>query len=162
MLLIVRKKLLRQNRELARQNSILSQQLRAALHDAQQQLNQKLELASRVIELEQQIERNASQRIADHALDVRARLEAQLLDCMSLLDDIGQEPPRKKRQSTRISKSRPSIVQRSPPRRRLAETEKEAEDRAVLEGRLPPVYEAKSYPRRTLKYVTTCLLVVHD
>jgi hypothetical protein len=152
----VRKKLLRQNRDLAKSNATLTMRIRVLEQEKQHLICQKLELASRVLELEQKLERNATQRIADQALEIRAKLEAQLADCMYLLSDLGQEPPRKRRQpasprSGKASRMRLSITHRSPPRRRIIESEEEAELRAMSEGRLVPIFESQHASRQTLK-----------
>lgn len=152
----MRKKLLRQNRDLAKSNATLTMRIRVLEQEKQHLICQKLELASRVLELEQKLERNATQRIADQALEIRAKLEAQLADCMYLLSDLGQEPPRKRRQpasprSGKASRMRLSIPHRSPPRRRIIESEEEAELRAMTEGRLVPIFESQHASRQTLK-----------
>lgn len=151
---ILRRKFLRQNRDIARINSDQSQKIRRLENDCARLLSENLELRGQILRLEKQLENNTAQRIADHALEVKAKLEAQLSEFASLLGSLGMEPPSKRRSLERGSaKSRPSIA-RSPPQRRRRDTGIDAETLAEQEGRLPPIYENKTYPRATMKYVT--------
>ncbi|KAL2755125.1 hypothetical protein ACRALDRAFT_1082666 [Sodiomyces alcalophilus JCM 7366] len=150
---ILRRKLLRQNRDLAKANSVHLTRIRALEAQNAQLLSEKLELCGRVIELEKKAEDNEARRVADHALDIRAKLEAQLLDCITVLGELGNEPPRKRHASPRdrrTSSSHTVLFRSSPPQKRPRESAMDAELRALQEGRLPPIQEYKSYPRRTM------------
>lgn len=115
-------------------------------------LSENLELRSEILQLENEAERNASQRIADHALDVKAKLEEQLSIFSTLLEGLGTEPPRKRHapDGRRLAKAKPSSVLTSPARR-LRNVARDMEAEALQEGRLPPIPENRSYPRATLK-----------
>ncbi|KAL0940753.1 shugoshin c terminal domain-containing protein [Colletotrichum truncatum] len=148
----LRRKLLRQNRDLAKANAVHLVRIRNIEADYARSLSDNLRLESRVIELEKELENNNARRIADHALDVRSRLEAQLLECMSVLAGLGQEPPTKRHASPRGRRSsRASLPHQSPPRRRPPrELLKETEGRVQDDGRLPTITENKSYTRATM------------
>ncbi|TEA16031.1 Shugoshin [Colletotrichum sidae] len=148
----LRRKLLRQNRDLAKSNAAHLLRNRNLEADYARLMSDNLRLEGRIIELEKELDDNRGRRIADHALDVRARLEAQLLECMSTLAGLGQEPPTKRHASPRGRRSsRASLALGSPPQRRPPrELVKDTEARALQEGRLPPIFETKSYPRATL------------
>jgi hypothetical protein len=124
-------------------------------------LSENLELRSQVLHLENEIETGSTHRIADHALEVKAKLETQLSIFSSLLEGLGTEPPKKRHtpSTRRIAKAKPSPSLSSPARRlRIA---RDAEAMALQEGRLPAIPEHKPYlrePRATLKYVTVPLL----
>ncbi|GKT86730.1 shugoshin [Colletotrichum tofieldiae] len=144
--------LLRQNRDLAKANALHLVRIKNLEADYARSLSENLELNGRIIELEKELENSNARRIADHALDIRSRLETQLMECMSVLASLGQEPPTKRHASPRGRRiSRASLSHRSPPQRRPPrEPTKDTEARALQEGRLPPISENKSYPRATL------------
>ncbi|KAH9239903.1 hypothetical protein K456DRAFT_47948 [Colletotrichum gloeosporioides 23] len=149
---ILRRKLLRQNRDLAKANAVHLLRIRTIEADFARSLSDNLRLESRIIELEKELEDNNARRIADHALDIRSRLEAQLSECMSVLSSLGQEPPTKRHASPRGRRSsRASLPLQSPPRRRPPrELMREAGARAPEDDKLPTIAENKSYPRATL------------
>lgn len=111
-------------------------------------LSENLELRSHVLRLERDIELNSSQRIADHALEVKARLEAQLSIFNTILEGLGSEPPRKRRspETRKLAKPKSSPGLASPARR-LRNVARDAEAAAMQEGRLPAIPENRSFPR---------------
>lgn len=115
-------------------------------------LSENLELRSEILRLENDIERNSSQRIADHALEVRAKLQEQLDIFNVLLEGLGTEPPRKRHapDGRRLAKAKPGSAFASPARR-LRNVAHDTEALALQEHRLPPIPENRSYPRATLK-----------
>lgn len=121
-------------------------------------MSENLELRGHILRLEKQVQDNSARRIADHALEIKAKLEAQLAECASLLGSLGLEPPSKRHspQEGRLEKPRPGVA-RSPPQRKRRQTGMDAETLAEQEGRLPPIYENKTYPRPTMKYVVSGL-----
>jgi hypothetical protein len=118
-------------------------------------MSENLELRSQIMQLEKEVEGSKSQRIADHALEIKEKLEAQLADWSSLLAGLGVEPPRKRHspERSKIAKPRTSSGKRSPAQRKLRDVAKDTEALAMQEGRLPPIYENKSYSRVTMEYV---------
>lgn len=149
---IVRRKLLRQNRELARVNSTQSLRIRHLENECARMLSENLDLRGQILSLEKEVENSQAQRVADHALEIKAKLEAQLVEWGGLLAGLGLEPPAKRRDVGRrmSSGSRGSMGRRSP-RKSLRDLAREAEARAREEGRLTPIREHKSYPRRTME-----------
>lgn len=115
-------------------------------------LSENLELRGQILTLEKEVENSKAQRVADHALEIKAKLEAQLVEWGSLLSGLGLEPPVKRRDAVgrRISQSRMSMGRRSP-RKSLRDLAREAEARAKDEGRLTPIMEHKTYPRMTME-----------
>lgn len=111
-------------------------------------LSENLELRSRILELEKQVDDSESRRIADHAMAIKAKLESQLTEWGSLIAELGLEPPAKrhspmiKRRSKNplgFSASRPS-----PSQRRLREIAKDVEELGVIS-------ENRSNSRRSMK-----------
>ena len=150
----MRRKFLRQNRDIARVNSSQSLRIRGLENECARLLSENLDLRGQVARLEKELEDSSAQRIADHALDIKAKLEAQLIEWGSLLAGLGLEPPMKRHSPLRrrISKPRPSLG-RSPARKPLRNTARDAEALAAEEGRLPSIPENRLYPRQTLKHV---------
>jgi hypothetical protein len=150
----VRRKFLRQNRDIAKINSDQSQKIRRLENDCARLLSENLDLRGQILRLEKQVENNTARRIADHALEVREKLEAQLSEIASLLGSLGVEPPSKRRysQERAFAQHRQSTA-RSPTQRKRRNTAVDADALAEQEGRLPPIYENKTYQRATMKYV---------
>ncbi|KAK3951860.1 hypothetical protein QBC32DRAFT_261445 [Pseudoneurospora amorphoporcata] len=146
---LLRRKFLRQNRDIARVNSTQSLRIRGLENECARLLSENLELRSQILRLEKELQDNAAQRMADHALEIKAKMETQLAELGSMLASLG-EPPSKRRPSEerRYAQHRPS-VHRSPPLRR-ARQEADQELLAEQEGRLPPIYENKTYARATM------------
>ncbi|KAK8134722.1 hypothetical protein PG984_006734 [Apiospora sp. TS-2023a] len=147
----LRRKFLRQNRDIARINSTQSLRIRGLENECARMLSENLDLRGQILRLETELSESRAQRIADHALEIKEKMEAQLLEWGTMLASLGHEPiPR--HQSPRLpkkAKTRSSIGMCSSPRWRRRNTE-EMEWAAQQEGRLPPLWENKSCPRETL------------
>lgn len=151
---LVRRKFLRQNRDIARINSTQSLRIRSLENECSRLLSENLDLRGQIVRLEKELEDNSSQRIADHALDIKARMEAQLVEWGALLAGLGLEPPLKRRspRGRRMANPRPDRNQ-SPAQRRTRDVTKDLVALALQDGRLPSISENKPYPRATMKYV---------
>ncbi|KAH8842508.1 hypothetical protein MCOR27_010649 [Pyricularia oryzae] len=152
---ILRRKFLRQNRDIARVNSTQSLRIRSLENECARLLSENLDLRGQILRLEKAAENNPAGRIADHALEIKAKMELQLLELGSLLDSLGLEPPMKRRSPNRgerkIAKPRRSSLGQSPRQKKTKEMSiEDQESLAAQEGRLPPIHEHKSYPRQTL------------
>ncbi|KAM5343070.1 hypothetical protein ACJ41O_014036 [Fusarium nematophilum] len=143
----LRKKLLRQNRDLAKSNNLRALRIRELENDCACMLSENLELRGRILELEKELEDNDARRIADHALAIKAKLESQLTEWGTLLAGLGLEPPMKRhsprprkttKQRVSFSSARPS-----PSQRRLRDIAREIEE-------LGHISETKSYPRQSM------------
>ncbi|KAF4595939.1 Shugoshin [Ophiocordyceps camponoti-floridani] len=143
----LRKKMLRQNRDLAKSNNARALRIRDLENDCACMLSENLELRGRILELEKQLEDNDARRVADHALAIKSKLEAQLSDWTALLAGLGVEPPQKRRspQHGRRTRQRFSFgaSRPSPSQRRLRDVAREIEEL----GHIP---ENKSGPRRSM------------
>ncbi|PHH74748.1 hypothetical protein CDD80_2871 [Ophiocordyceps camponoti-rufipedis] len=143
----LRKKMLRQNRDLAKSNNARALRIRDLENECACMLSENLELRGRILELEKQLEDNDARRVADHALAIKSKLEAQLSDWTALLAGLGVEPPQKRRspQHRRQTRQRFSFgaSRPSPSQRRLRDVAREIEEL----GHIP---ENKSGPRRSM------------
>jgi hypothetical protein len=147
----VRRKFLRQNRDLARINSTQSLRIRSLENECSRLLSDNLDLRGQILRLEKEIDDNSAQRVADHALEIKAKLESQLIEWGSLLSTLGLEPPSKRRsikgRGLAQGKSRqPQRVTQRP----LRNVAQDLEALAMHEGRLPPISENKQYQRATM------------
>lgn len=151
---LVRRKFLRQNREFAKLNANQSQRIRELENDCARMLSENLDLHGQIWRLEKELESNSAQRISDHALEVKAKMEAHLAELGSLLAGLGLEPPTKRRSPAgrKIAHAKPGLS-RSPRQRKPRNGAKDSDELAIQEGRLPSIHENKMYPRATLKYV---------
>ncbi|KAL1883097.1 hypothetical protein VTK73DRAFT_10023 [Phialemonium thermophilum] len=151
---ILRRKFLRQNREIAKINSSQSQRIRELENECARQTSYNFELRGQIFHLERELEKletSSAQRIADHALEVKRKMEAQLTELATLLAGLGVEPPSKRLLPTPRNRLSSSLVSnRSPRKAKPRPTSKEAEELAYQEGRLPPIPEHKPYPRATM------------
>ncbi|KAF4977716.1 hypothetical protein FZEAL_5810 [Fusarium zealandicum] len=145
----LRKKLLRQNRDLAKSNNLRALRIRELENDCACMLSENLELRGRILELEKELDDNDTRRIADHALAIKAKLESQMTEWATLLAGLGLEPPMK-RHSPRPRKSTKqrvsfSSARPSPSQRRLRDIAREIEE-------LGHISETKSYPRQSMNH----------
>lgn len=125
--------MLRQNRDLAKSNNVRALRIRELEGECALMLSENLELRSRILELEKQLEDNTSRRIADHAMAIRVKMEAQLAEWSTLLSGLGSEPPLKRRHSPSVRRSlQPrmsfSAARTSPSQRRLREIARDIEE----------------------------------
>ncbi|CAK7209138.1 hypothetical protein SBRCBS47491_000335 [Sporothrix bragantina] len=153
----LRRKFLRQNRDIARVNSNQSLRIRGLENECARLLSENLELRGQVLRLEKELEDDKSQRVADHALQIKQKMEAQLVELGSLLASFGVEPPTKRltptasRRTDKPARLSLSGETKSPQRKQPpALSASEAESLAIQEGRLPPIFEHKTFPRQAL------------
>jgi hypothetical protein len=144
---------MRQNRDIARANSTQSLRIRNLENEVSRLLAENLGLREQILRLTGELENGRAQRIADHTGVVKSQLEVKLLELSQLITGLGDElaPTKKSPRTGKITRSSPS---RSPDQKNwknmctLSEAVGGGQD-----GRLPPILENKSYPRRTLEYL---------
>ncbi|KAI1805719.1 hypothetical protein F4811DRAFT_206161 [Daldinia bambusicola] len=151
----LRRKFLRQNRDIARVNSTQSLKIRTLENECVRLLSENLDLRGQILRLQTELEDSRAQRIANHALEIKEKMEAQLAEWGTMLASLGHEPApriRSPREPKRL-KRRSSIgrVSMSEWRRRdTVSSMKDLEAAALQEGRLAPIWENKTCPRETL------------
>ncbi|TVY22303.1 Shugoshin [Lachnellula hyalina] len=148
----LKRKFMRQNRDIARTNSTQSLRIRNLENEVSRLLAENLGLNEQIIRLANQLENGKAQRTVDHTEVVKSQLEAKLLEIGALITSLGDVPPRKKRisQGGRTTQASPST---SPDQKRWKNICTLSEAVAGQEGRLPPILEDKAYPRQTLECV---------
>lgn len=158
----VRRKFLRQNRDLARINSNQSSRIR--LLDSQYAclLSENLDLRAQVLRLQKELENDTTRRVADQAMEIKARMEAKLAELGDMLATFGDEPPAKRHSPERrkFINASPRSVRKTAQRKPRENVDQDA--LAAQEGRLPPIYESKSVARATMKYVCSSVFGGED
>lgn len=155
----VRRKFLRQNRDIARVNSAQSLRIRSLESECGRLLSENLTLNGRILELETELEDSkGAQRIADHALEIKAKMEAQLIEWGAMLAGLGLERTSKRQAltspgGTRTTRRRTSVSRSPAAKQRPRDSRSNEEAVALLEGRMPTIQEDKMYSRRTMRYV---------
>jgi hypothetical protein len=146
----VRRKFLRQNREIARINSAQSLRIRQLETEISRVLADNLSLREEIIRLQNDAESNKSHRILENVGEIRAQLEAKLMEIGALVTGLTDVPVPRRRSATRpditTTNPKPSLEQRN--WKNMCTV---SEAMAGQDGRLPPILENKYYPRRTLE-----------
>ena len=146
----VKRKFMRQNRDIARANSTQSLRIRNLENETSRLLAENLGLREQIIQLQNDLENGKARRIADSTGVIKSQLEAKLLEIGALITSLGDGSTSKKKAARegKITKANPS---QSPDQRNWKNMCTLSEAVAGQEGRLPPIMENKSYPRRTLE-----------
>ncbi|KAL4946183.1 hypothetical protein BDV06DRAFT_218513 [Aspergillus oleicola] len=149
---ILKRRFVRQNREIARVNSIQSLRIRSLESEVSHLLSENVSLREQVIFLTQELERfEAAKTLHDGVYDVKVRLDSKLLELTSLISELGALP---RRYSRMTRESDESESNRQPRGSSTAKLVNDADAGPGLEseydGRLPVILEDKYYPRHTL------------
>lgn len=147
---VLKRRFVRQNREIARVNSIQSLRIRSLESEVSHLLAENVSLRERVITLGQEIERFEAVRLfQDGVYNLKAKLDNKLMELGDLVADLGALP-RKFNKS--VGGATETIYQsRSSLDLRQHTTELDVNPSLQEDGRLPVILEDKSYPRRTLE-----------
>ncbi|KAK4943831.1 hypothetical protein LTR10_016734 [Elasticomyces elasticus] len=149
----LKRRFIRQNREIARVNSTQSQRIRNLEAECARLVAENVSLREQAIAAQVEAERwrNANS-MGREVLDMKERFVSKVNEMSLLLVEMGQIPERaakRGRRKSRISASQSLAEQEW--RSRQSMREAAAEERDMLDGRLPPISEDKLYPRRTLE-----------
>lgn len=141
---------MRQNRDIARVNSTQSLRIRNLENETSRLLTENLDLREQIIRLQHELENGQAQRIANTTGAIKSRLEEKLLEIGTLIASLGHAPTPKKK-SPQVEKTSRASPSESPEQRNWKNLCSLSEAVADQEGRLPPILENKTYPRRTLE-----------
>ena len=154
----LKRRFTRQNRDLARTNSAQSLRIRNLETEISRLLSENISLRETAIASQKEADRWKSQYgLADEVRSMKSRLERQLKEVSSLVDELGSLPDKAAQKEQKRRKSTHGILgeARSPtaPDWRNKQTIAGVLSGAAAEqdGRLPPIVEDKLYPRRTLE-----------
>ncbi|KFZ07233.1 hypothetical protein V501_06643 [Pseudogymnoascus sp. VKM F-4519 (FW-2642)] len=138
---LLRRKYIRQNKDIARVNSIQAVRIRNLETEVSRLLAENLNLRGQIIT--QETQPNRSRNFISHVGEVRSELDAKLQDIMALVAKLDRpvKEPRRSSAGTKVPKAK---------RRNTEERGQMMDALAEQEGRLPAIVENKHYPRRTL------------
>jgi hypothetical protein len=169
----VKRRFIRQNREIARYllpflllitadcartNSAQSLRIRTLEAETSRLLSENITLREENIQLKHELDKGQSKYALEQVSGVRGKLEDKLAELSTLVAELktsetSRPPPSPKTVSRRARKSASSSssLKRSPNLRGIRNPFEFTEADAA-EGRLPPIEEGKSFPRKTLEY----------
>ncbi|PKY00962.1 hypothetical protein P168DRAFT_67755 [Aspergillus campestris IBT 28561] len=147
---ILKRRFVRQNREIARVNSIQSLRIRSLEAEVSHLLSENVSLREKVITLNQEIERlDAARLLHDGVNEVKTKLENKLLELNGLVSDLGALPRKFKRSSDLSDETafeKPTVTSS-----KSADGPMNIERNSIIDGgKLPVILEDKYYPRQTL------------
>ncbi|KAF7170421.1 hypothetical protein CNMCM6106_005130 [Aspergillus hiratsukae] len=148
--ILVRRRFIRQNREIARVNSIQSLRIRTLESDVSNLLAENVSLREQVIMLSQELERfEAAKSLHDGVYDIKTRLDGKLAELSDLVNELGTLP----RKSCDDRSGAGSLGQLKLSRFEPIHRKPDPEINLVSEeqGGLPVILEDKCYPRETLE-----------
>ncbi|RKF63950.1 putative shugoshin c terminal domain-containing protein [Erysiphe neolycopersici] len=143
----LKRKFIRQNRDIARVNSTQSLRIRDLENDNSMLLSENLSLRETILRLQSNQEERKIQRIGEQTLRLKAQLESKLLEISSLVFDLGQEAPEPKISPKYDKITATNMILTPEERWRNVYTTDEAE--LSPGGRLPPIIEDTNSQRRT-------------
>ena len=154
----LKRRFIRQNREIARVNSTQSLRIRNLEAEISRLLAENISIREQAINIAQESEKwRAAYKAKSEIAALTTRLEAKLQEVNTIVTELGELPERTAR---RKSGPRKSIIvvnnARSPAEKEWRNQQTIGgvlnAERADQEGRLPAILEGKSYPRRTLDH----------
>lgn len=146
---LVKRRFVRQNRDIVRVNSMQSLRIRSLESEVSHLLAENVSLREQIINLTQENERFESARMLHEGVyEIKSRLDAKLAELGALASDLGMLP----RKVGRLGDKSEADSDR--PRATVAEARPRTEPEFNVgtdDGRLPAIVEDKYYPRRTLE-----------
>ncbi|KAL2362828.1 hypothetical protein RJZ56_004258 [Blastomyces dermatitidis] len=147
----LKRRFIRQNREIARANSMQSLRIRTLESEVSRLLTENASLREEVIATNQELEKFKHDGQLGCEIDnLKSKLDAKLAEFGSLIADLGSLPQRRGLAGKSRQRSIGGELQISPEaarRRSLMKAARQVTD----EGRLPAIVEDKFYPRLTLE-----------
>ncbi|KAF3039217.1 hypothetical protein E8E12_008576 [Didymella heteroderae] len=137
---VVKRRFLRQNRELAKTNSQQSMRIRVLESDCSRLLAENLALRERAMHLQHTVDKQTSSLSFESIDAVRAQLEAKMQELGSLVASLGQPKQPERRRKSQLARHRPQERNF-----RSGLCIQEVEDRMM-----PTIDEGRDYPRRTM------------
>ncbi|KAJ5549747.1 hypothetical protein N7535_002312 [Penicillium sp. DV-2018c] len=137
----LKRRFVRQNREIARVNSLQSLRIRSLESEVSHLLSENVSLRKQVITLTQETERLEAGKLLHNGIyDIKSKLDAKLAELNILATELGSLPRNVSKQCDKQC-AEPKQTTESRPR---------TETMGGEDGRLPAIVEDKYYPRRTL------------
>lgn len=148
----MKRRFIRQNREIARVNSSQSIRIRNLETEISRLLAENIVLREQAINARTEADKwKVAHRVNKEVIRMKEQLEAKLSEVNILVNELGNLPEKVARRS---SEKRRRSIQASDLLRNASGEEREPRHRQTLleqEGRLPAILEDKCYPRQTLE-----------
>ncbi|KAJ5602167.1 hypothetical protein N7510_011701 [Penicillium lagena] len=148
----LKRRFVRQNREIARVNSMQSLRIRSLESEVTHLLSENVSLREQVITLSQEIERlESAKTMRDGVYEIKSKLDAKLAELSALTMDLGMLPCKagklcdERPRSANMDRPKPTAPGTKP---RTTEPEEQG---GCDDRKLPAILEDKYYPRRTLE-----------
>ncbi|KAJ5533653.1 hypothetical protein N7494_010205 [Penicillium frequentans] len=139
----LKRRFVRQNKEIARVNSMQSLRIRSLESEVAHLLAENVSLRQQVINVTQETERlEAAKMLHAGVYEIKSRLDAKIAELNDLASDLGMLP----RKASKLDKSDPDRPKAAGSRPQAMDLDYTGED-----GRLPAILEDKCYPRKTLE-----------
>ncbi|KAL4896341.1 hypothetical protein BDV59DRAFT_133069 [Aspergillus ambiguus] len=146
----LKRRFVRQNREIARVNSIQSLRIRSLESEVSHLLAENVSLREQVITLGNELERfEAAKLLSDGVYDIKAKLDSKLAELNNIVSGLGALPRNFNKTISQDdgNADRNLSDHHSPALKPQPESNQDTED----DGRLPVILEDKYYPRKTLE-----------
>ncbi|KAI4171551.1 MAG: hypothetical protein LQ343_004143 [Gyalolechia ehrenbergii] len=144
----LKRRFVRQNREIARVNSTQSLRIRNLESEVSRLLSENITLREQIIKLQFEIDNRVG---AESINTVKRELETKLAELGGLVRELGNlQQSAEDRRAVRRRSGVKSSPKESPAQKNWKNALNISEVSAGADGRLPPIVEGKYYPRRTL------------
>ncbi|KAL8851938.1 MAG: hypothetical protein Q9221_003149 [Calogaya cf. arnoldii] len=144
----LKRRFVRQNREIARVNSTQSIRIRTLESEISRLLSENIALREEVIRLQFEVDSHVG---LGNISTAKARLEAKLLELGGLVQELGNvQRSTEDRRALRRRSGAKASPKTSPDQRSWKNALSISEVTDGTDGRLPPIVEGKYYPRKTL------------
>ncbi|KAJ5131706.1 hypothetical protein N7448_005864 [Penicillium atrosanguineum] len=145
----LKRRFVRQNREIARVNSMQSLRIRSLESEISHLLGENVSLREQVINLTQEIDRLESAKLLyDGVYDIKSRLDAKVAELNGIASELGMLPRKIGKVGDKAGDSDHSKATALDTRPRATDSEFNT---GVDDGKLPAILEDKYFPRRTLE-----------
>ncbi|KAL5363045.1 hypothetical protein BJX96DRAFT_112054 [Aspergillus floccosus] len=147
----LKRRFVRQNREIARVNSIQSLRIRSLESEVSHLLAENVSLREQVIALGNELERfEAAKLLSDGVYDIKAKLDTKLAELNNIVSNLGALP---RNFNKTISQNDGDAAQNVSDQHSSALKPQVSDSNQDIEedGRLPVILEDKYYPRKTLE-----------
>ncbi|MCJ1461700.1 hypothetical protein MMC07_000298 [Pseudocyphellaria aurata] len=147
----LKRRFVRQNREIARVNSTQSLRIRTLESEISRLLSENIALRERIISLQYEVDKRPGRATLAGMGTIKEKLEAKLTELGGLVQELGsiqvavENPRSPKRKLMNQNESK-----RSPDQKNWKNNLTLSEVTAGGDGRLPPIVEDKYFPRKTL------------
>ncbi|KAK5192152.1 hypothetical protein LTR47_003611 [Exophiala xenobiotica] len=148
----LKRRFIRQNREIARVNSTQSQRIRNLETEVTRLVAENVAWREQAIAAKSEAERwRRTNSVSEEILNMKEKLQSKVKEVSLLLAEMGELPEKAARKAKRKSRIQTESIAEQDWKHRLSMREAAVAERDMHDGRLPAILEDKLYPRRTLE-----------